>query len=79
MKTTLDISDLTMQELEQKAAQRGQTVSELMEAAICSLLHPRKAVSRGLPPLPELQSGGAKVDVADRDVLYDVLDHSTCL
>jgi len=79
MKTTLDISDLTMQELEQRAAQRGQTVSELVEAAIRSWLHPRKAPTTKLPPLPELESGGAKVDVADREVLYDVLEHRACL
>ena len=78
MKTTLDISDQTMRELEQRAAQRGQTVSELMETAIHSLLHPPKGVTGGLPPLPELQSGGARVDVANREVLYDVLEHRAC-
>ena len=79
MKTTLEISDLTMRELEQKAVQQGQTLSELMEAAIRSFLHPQRAATTGLPPLPELQSGGARADVADREALYDVLEHRACL
>lgn len=79
MKTTLDISDLTMRELEQRAAQQGQTVSELMETAIRSLLHPHTAAATDLPPLPELQSGGARVDVADREALYNVMEHGVCL
>jgi hypothetical protein len=79
MKATLDISDLTMRELEQRAAQQGQTVSELMEVAIRSLLHPRQSATMDMPPLPELQSGGARVDVANREALYDVLEHGACL
>lgn len=27
-----------------------------------------------LPPLPSFQSGGALVDVADRDALYDAME-----
>ena len=79
MKTTLDISDATMRELEQRAVQQGQTLSELMEAAIRSVLRPPRNVTMDLPPLPELHSGGAKVDVADREALYDVLEHGACL
>ena len=80
MKATLDISDLMMHELEQKAAREGRTVSELMEAAIRSLLcPPTTAARKDLPPLPELHSGGALVDVADRNALYEVLDRPTCL
>jgi len=73
MKTTLNISDKVMRELKREAARRGQTMSELVEAALRLLLH--KPTSRkNLPPLPELSSGGARVDVANRQSLYDVME-----
>ncbi len=47
-------------------------MSEMVEAALRMLL--QKPVSDGkLPPLPELDGGGAVVDVADRNALYDVM------
>lgn len=74
MKTTLNISDTVMQELKREAARRGQTMSELVEAALRLLL--RKPKSRKeLPPLPVFRSGGSRVDIANRQSLYDAMDH----
>ena len=72
MKTTLNISDSVMKRLKQEAARQGRTMSERVEAALRSLLQqsPRRPK---LPALPELDSGGARVDIADRDALYEVM------
>jgi len=73
MKLTVSISDSVMSELKQEAARQGCTISELVERALRTLLQERPS-ARELPPLPEYDTGGAKVDVADRDALYGVMD-----
>ena len=73
MKTTLNISDAVMKELKQEAARQGCTMSELVERALRALLRERPP-ARELPLLPEYDTGGAKVDVADRDALYEVME-----
>lgn len=72
MKTTLNISYVTMSRLKQEAARQGRTMSELVETALRMLLEspPRQAP---LPPLPRFRSGGARVDVANRVALYQVM------
>lgn len=73
MKTTLNISDSVMRELKREAARKGATMTELVEAALrMSLQH--KPEERELPPLPEFSGGGTRVNVANRDMLYDVMD-----
>jgi hypothetical protein len=78
VKTTLNISDVTMRELKQTAAQQGRTLSELVEAALRALLQKQKVGPPDLPPLPEFSSGGTRVDVANREVLYEVMERGTC-
>jgi len=73
MKTTLNISDSVMKELKREAAKQGCTMSELVERALRSLLE-KQPKPRKLPPLPEFDMGVAKVDVADRDALYEVME-----
>lgn len=73
MKTTLTISDATMREIKREAARRGQTMSELVEAALRALLEPRQR-EVALPPLPEFPGGALRVDVANRDALYSVME-----
>jgi len=73
MKTTLNISDTVMVQLKREAARQGRTMSELMETALRLLLRAPKQPS-GLPPLPTFHSGGALVDVADRDALYQAME-----
>jgi hypothetical protein len=68
MKTTLNISDVTMRAIKREAARRGQTMSELVESALRGMLgRPRRATK--LPPLPTYRSGGSRVNVADREAL----------
>jgi hypothetical protein len=73
MKTTLQIDDEVMRELKQEAARQGKTMSELVETALRLLLRPRRP-SEKLPALPTFHSGGAFVDVADRDALYQAME-----
>ncbi|MGH9491933.1 MAG: ribbon-helix-helix protein, CopG family [Terriglobales bacterium] len=73
MKTTLNIDDTVMAQLKREAARQGRTMSELVETALRLLFRaPRKR--EDLPPLPTLHSGGALVDVADRDALYQAME-----
>ena len=73
MKTTLNIDDTVMARLKREAALQRRTMSELVETALRALFQAQK--KRGeLPPLPTFHSGGALVDIADRDALYDAMD-----
>lgn len=72
MKTTLNIDDTVMQRLREEAARSGRTMSELVEAGLRRVLAGEPEVERprsSLPSLPAWRSGGARVDVADRDAL----------
>lgn len=73
MKTTLSISDVTMARLKREAARQGRTMSELVETALRGLFQPREKEPK-LPPLPEFSTGGARVNVANRDALYEVME-----
>ncbi len=73
MKTTLNISDITMLEIKREAARRRQTMSELVEAALRAVVEPEQR-QVDLPPLPEVSGGRLRVDVANRDALYTVME-----
>ena len=69
MKTTLNIDEGVMAKLKQEAARRRKTMSELVETALRRLLE-ASPENRELPSLPSFDSGGHRVDVADREALY---------
>lgn len=73
MKTTLNIDDSVMARLKREAARSGRTVSELVETALRNLLRTRPTRDE-LPPLPSFDSGGATVEIADRDALYRAME-----
>ena len=73
MKTTLNISDVTMGQLRREAARQNRTMSEMVEAALRALLQPRNKKTE-LPPLPEFSTGGARVNIANREALYEVME-----
>lgn len=73
MKTTLNISDVTMGQLKREATRQRRTMSELVEAALRAMLRPRARAEK-LPPLPEFRTGGARVNLANRDALYEVME-----
>ena len=72
MKTTLNIDDTVMAQLKREAARQRRTMSELVETALRLLLRSEKK-NRRLPPLPRFRSGGAMVDIADRNALYEAM------
>lgn len=73
MKTTLNIDDSVMAQLKHEAARQGRTMSELVETALRALFRSRRRRSE-LPPLPQFRSGGALVDIADREALYQAME-----
>lgn len=76
MKTTLNIDDSVMQRLREEAARQGRTMSELVEAGLRHVLATRAPRAKAsLPPLPRWKSGGARVDIADRNALADLMEH----
>ena len=73
MKTTLNIEDSVMERLRREAARQGRTMSELVESALRLLFQMRRK-RPDLPPLPSFASGGALVEVADRQALYEAME-----
>ena len=73
MKTTLTIDDTVMARLRRESARTGRTMSELVETALRRLLQSRPDAVE-LPPLPSFTSGGALVDIADREALYRAME-----
>jgi hypothetical protein len=73
MKTTLNISDVTMRAVKREAMRRGQTMSAVVEAALRGIVSPLPPKAKA-PPLPEFSGGGTRVDVADRRALYDIME-----
>jgi hypothetical protein len=59
--------------LKQEAARRGQTMSEIVEAALRLFFrNPRQP--RQPPELPTFDLGAELVDLADREALYRVME-----
>jgi hypothetical protein len=78
MKTTLNIDDTVMNKLRQEAARRGATMSELVEAGLRLVLDERldaNSAGKTLPELPSWTSGGAVVDISNRDALFTLMDN----
>jgi hypothetical protein len=63
-----------MQRLREEAARQGRTMSELVEAGLRRVLADAPRTASPLPELPRWRSGGARVDVADRDALLEVME-----
>jgi hypothetical protein len=73
MKTTLSIDDTVMTQLKREAARQGRTMSEIVESALRTAFKASRHRVE-LLPLPSFDSGGALVDVADRDALYQAME-----
>jgi hypothetical protein len=73
MKTTLNIDKTVMAELKREAVRQGRTMSEMVESALRLLLRAQRK-RQSIPALPKFHSGGAVVDVADRDALYQAME-----
>lgn len=73
MKTTLNIDPTVMARLKREAARQRRTMSEMVETALRLMLRDQRRQGV-LPDLPSFRSGGALVDVADRDALYQAME-----
>lgn len=73
MKTTLIIDDQVMARLKREAARTGRTMSELVETALRRLLQAKPDPTE-IQPLPTFKSGGALVEIADREALYRAME-----
>jgi ribbon-helix-helix CopG family protein len=73
MKTTLHIDDTVMAQLKREAVRQGRTMSDLVETALRLLFRSQKK-REDLPDLPSFHSGGALVEIADRDALYQAME-----
>ena len=73
MKTTLNIDETVMAELKREAARQGRTMSELVETALRNLFKSQRKPTQ-LSPLPTFHGGGALVDIADREALYQAME-----
>lgn len=76
MKTTLNIDDGIMERLKQEAARRGTTMSALVEAGLRRVLDDEQRNQRTprRRKRPTWRSGGALVDVSDREALYGAME-----
>lgn len=73
MKTTLIIPDPVFRDLKKRAAEQGTTLSELVAEFLRQGLR-EKPKRRRLPRLPSFSLGPAKIDIANREEIYRVLD-----
>ena len=73
MKTTLNISEVTMRRLEAEAARQKRTMSELVDEALRASLRKQPKPAK-LPPLPSFDGGKFLVDIADRDALFNAME-----
>jgi hypothetical protein len=73
MKTTLNIDDTVMTELKREAARQDRTMSDLVETALRIMLRSQRK-RETIAPLPTFHSGGALVDIADHDALYQAME-----
>jgi hypothetical protein len=77
MRTTLVIDDALFRQLKRRAAEERRTLSDVTQDALRrGLAEPTARRRRKRGRLPAFAMGTPRVDLADRDQLYDVLDRT---
>ena len=79
VKTTLEIDESVLRRLREEAERRKTTMSDLADGMLrlgLAMPEPVRTARKPLPPLPTWRSGGFRVDIADREALYQVLDEA---
>jgi len=75
MRTTLNLDDHLLRSAKKEAAERGVTLTSLIEDALRATLAPRPAPPDFRLRLPVVRGRREPaIDVSDRDALYDVLE-----
>ena len=68
------IDDEVMTRLKEEAARRRTTVTSIVDAALRELLDRPPVNPDDVPTLPRFDLGQARVDVADREALYQAME-----
>lgn len=75
MKTTLNIDDRLMREAKKLAAERGTTLTQVVEEALRAAVHPPARRVEFRLDLPTVKGDRPPdVDIADRTALTDLMD-----
>ena len=74
MKTTLIIPDPVFRELKQRAVDRKETMSSLITEFVVRGLRERRPMPKRRFRFPTFKMGPAKVNVANREELYEFLE-----
>lgn len=75
MRTTLNLDDRLLRSAKKEAAERGVTLSSMIEEALRGALAPRPARSDYRLEIPVVEGRRVPpVDVSDRDALHDLMD-----
>ena len=75
MKTTLNLDDELLREAKRRAAEEGITLTRLFEDALRTALTDEPPAEPYRFEIPIADGGGPpRVDVADRDALYDLME-----
>jgi hypothetical protein len=76
MRTTVDIDDNLLAAARKRAAERGMTLTAVIENALAAALAPRPAGERRFELTWKTHRGRLLpgVDIADRDSLFDAMD-----
>jgi hypothetical protein len=77
MKTTLVLDDALVEQVRQRAKERGVSMSSVVEEAIFRMLTEKATPSHPPLDLPSFNSGGYLVDITDRNAMYDAMDDPT--
>jgi hypothetical protein len=75
MKTTFNIDDSVMARLREESVRQGKTITELVESALRLLLRQQKS-KKTLRELPSFKGGTPKVNIANREALYDLMEEN---
>jgi hypothetical protein len=73
-RTTLILHERRLLELKRLAAERGQTLSALVDQFLAEGLRHSCAPKRRAPALPVFDMGEPRVNIADRDQLFDAME-----
>lgn len=76
MKTTLNLDDDLMRQAKKRAAEDGTSLTHLVEEALRAALATRGRPARRTVRWVVVDGGPPRVDVADRDALYDAMERS---
>jgi hypothetical protein len=76
MKTTLNLNDELLREAKKRAAERGATLTSVVEEALRDALASQETSNGGEVRWVVVDGGPPRVDIADRNALYEFLERS---